>query len=121
MNYIYTYHSPMLYERFQEACDNLSMMGVSVLDAIYAILRGIHHYNVLHFQGTWICDASYDFPFEDEPDAEINVENWIDYLTHYYEIMRDVITLFVQPLPHPPSAMLIAELSFDKMVISYVP
>jgi hypothetical protein len=29
--------------------------------------------------------------------------------------------LFVQPLPTPPSAMLIAELSFDKMVVSYVP
>lgn len=121
MNYVYTYHSPMLYGRFQEACDNLAMMGIRILDAVYAVLRGIHHRNVLHFQGAWICEASYDFPFEDDPDAGINVENWIDYLTHYYEILRDVITLFVPPLPQPPSAMLIAELNFEIMVINYVP
>lgn len=121
MNYLYTYHTPMNYDRFREACDNLAMMGIKVIDAVYAILRGIHHRNVLHFQGAWICEASYDFPFEDDPDSEIRIENWIDYLSHYYEIMRDVITLFVPPLPHPPSHMLIAEMGFDKMVIKYVP
>lgn len=121
MNYIYTYHSPLLYERFRDASDNLSKMGINALDVIYAILRGIHHQNDLHFKGNWLCDASYDFPFEDEPDAEITVESWIDYLSHYYEIMSSILNLFVQPLPHPPSMILIAELGFDKMVISYVP
>ncbi len=121
MNYIYIYESPMRYDVFREACDNIAMMGVSVLDVLYSILRGIHHHDPLHFQGTWVSDAAYDFPFEDDPDADIHVEDWISYLNHYYDIMRDVVTRFVIPLPAPPSAMLIGEVGFEKLVVSYVP
>ena len=121
MNYIYTYHSPLVYEKYRDACDNLAKMGINVLDAMYSILNGIHSRNNVYFKGAWLCDVSYDFPFEDDPDTEVTVESWLDYLTHYYEIMSDILTLFVPPLPHTPSQIVIAEQGFDKLVISYVP
>lgn len=111
------YHTPYRSEVYLDAMSNLALMGYDELDVLVNVIRGIHERNPLNYKTMWIQTAIYDFPFDPEM---MTLQNWEDFLTHYYTHIETHIQQLVKPFNHTPKEIVVANINYEEMVIDYV-
>lgn len=117
MNSTIIYHTPYRSEAYLDAISNLSLMGYGEIEILVNVIQGIHEHNPLNYKTMWIQTAIYDFPFEPE---DMTIQNWEEFLTHYYTIIENHIHLIVKPFNITPRMIVVANINYEEMVIDYV-
>lgn len=114
------YHSPYRSEDYLDAITNYAFMGINETEAIANILYGIHSHDRAGFLQKWIEEKAYDFPFDGDVEAGVSIDNWNDFLVHYYEIMDKELRKLVTPNNVNIQQIIVSQIDQDVMVIDYV-